>query len=85
MPYHWRRCAERDIDPRNRYVVFQCLPHTLGLPTATWRVLATAHGLRNQAEYEGLLNIDERLVGDLLTAARAVLAALRSGGQAHDR
>lgn len=37
----------------NRHLVFQLLPHTLGLPAATWRVLAKAHELRNVAEYEG--------------------------------
>lgn len=46
----------------NRFVVFQTLPHTLGLPAATWRLLAKCHGMRNQAEYEGLLEVDERLV-----------------------
>lgn len=46
----------------NRFVVFQTLPHTLGLPAATWRLLAKCHGMWNQAEYEGLLEVDERLV-----------------------
>jgi hypothetical protein len=62
----------------NRYVVFQALSHTLGLPVSVWRVLAKAHTLRNQAEYEGLMEADERLVADVVTAARAVLEALRS-------
>lgn len=62
----------------NRYLVFQTLPHTLGLPASTWRVLAKGHELRNLAEYEGLLEVDERLVADLIDAARAVLAALRA-------
>src|SRR3990172_9528527 len=46
----------------NRYVVFQALPHTLGLPTETWRVLAKSHERRNLAEYEGVLDVDERLL-----------------------
>jgi hypothetical protein len=62
----------------NRYVVFQALPHTLGLPAATWRVLAKCHGLRNQAEYEGVLDLDERLVDDLIAAASAVREARRA-------
>jgi hypothetical protein len=41
-------------------------------------VLAKAHELRNLAEYEGLLEVDERLVADLIDAARLVLAALRA-------
>jgi hypothetical protein len=35
-------------------------------------VLAKCHEVRNKAEYEGLLDLDERLVTDLLTACRAV-------------
>ena len=61
----------------NRSVVFQALPHTLGLPASTWRVLAQCHGLRNRAEYEGMLELDERLVSDLIAAARMVRDALR--------
>jgi len=62
----------------NRYLVFQTLPHTLGLPSAVWRVLAKAHERRNLAEYEGILDVDERLVADLIDAAKSVLAALRA-------
>lgn len=53
-----------------RYLVFQTLPHTLGLPAEVWRVLAKAHERRNLAEYEGHLEHDERLLADLLAAAR---------------
>jgi len=60
----------------NRYVVFQVLPHTLGLSAAAWRVLAKCHGVRNRAEYEGSLEVDQRLVSDLIDAASSVLAAL---------
>jgi hypothetical protein len=62
----------------NRYLVFQTLPHTLGIPASIWRVLAKSHERRNLAEYEGLLEVDERLVVDLIEAAKAVLAALRA-------
>jgi hypothetical protein len=60
----------------NRYIIFQLLPHTLRLGPEVWRVLAKCHDVRNKGEYEGQLNIDERLVTDLLTAARAVAAKL---------
>src|SRR6266567_852833 len=53
----------------NRYVVFQALAHTLGLPPETWRVLAKAHERRNLSEYEGVLDVDERLLKDLTAAA----------------
>jgi len=62
----------------SRYVVFQVIPHTLGLPAATWRVLAKCHERRNLAEYEGLVDVDRRLLDDLVTAARKVLDAVRS-------
>jgi len=56
----------------NRYVVFQLLPHTLGLGPEVWRVLAKCHEIRNRAEYEGGLDVDERLVADLISACKAV-------------
>ena len=62
----------------NRYLVFQTLPHTLGLPSSVWRVLAKAHEKRNLAEYEGLLEADERLIEDLVDACEAVLTALNA-------
>lgn len=60
----------------NRYIVFQVLPHTLGLGPEVWRVLDKCHNARNLGEYEGLLDVDERLVKDLITATQAVLDAL---------
>jgi hypothetical protein len=56
----------------HRYIVFQVLPHTLGLGPEVWRVLAKCHDVRNLGEYEGDLNIDDRLVADLLAACQAV-------------
>jgi hypothetical protein len=61
----------------NRYLVFQVLPHTTGLPPAVWRVLAKAHERRNKAEYEGQLEHDDRLLADVLAAARALQGALK--------
>lgn len=60
----------------NRYIVFQVLPHTLGLGPEVWRVLDRCHKLRNQSEYEGELLVDARIVTDLITACDAVAAAL---------
>lgn len=62
---------------QNRQIVFQVLPLTAGVPAAIWRVLAKCHGLRNAAEYEGVLEIDDRLVLALIEAATAVEAAVR--------
>jgi hypothetical protein len=60
----------------NRYIAFQALPHTLGLGPEVWRVLTTCHQRRNALEYEGFLEVDERLVSDLIRAAEAVYKAL---------
>jgi len=54
----------------NRYVVFQVLPHTLGVGSEVWRVLDLCHNRRNLAEYEGHLEIDEQLLQELVTAAK---------------
>jgi hypothetical protein len=50
----------------NRYLVFQCLQHTLQLPNEKWRVLDQAHRKRNLAEYEGDIEVDEQLVDALI-------------------
>jgi hypothetical protein len=59
-----------------RYIVFQVLPHTLGLGPEVWRVLDLAHNRRNRSEYEGDLSLSERLLDDVVAAARKVLAEL---------
>lgn len=60
----------------SRYLVFQALPHTLGLSTAVWRVLAKAHEVRNVAEYEGHFDADMTLLRNLIEAAEAVRTAV---------
>ena len=61
----------------HRYIVFQVLPHTLGLGPEVWRVLDKCHNTRNLGEYEGLLDVDARLVADLITATQAVADAVQ--------
>jgi hypothetical protein len=57
-----------------RYIVFQVLPHTLGLGPEVWRVLSKCHDMRNIGEYEGDLDVDERIVADLIAACRQLAA-----------
>ncbi len=64
----------------NRYLVFQSLEHTIKLPSAQWRVLDQAHGKRNRAEYEGLLDIDSKLLDAMIRIARAIENRLRALG-----
>lgn len=60
----------------SRYIVFQCLKHTLDLPNEQWRILDQAHRKRNLAEYEGHLDVDDALLEALLRTAKAVAERL---------
>lgn len=60
----------------NRFIVFQLLPHTLGLGPEVWRVLSKGHDIRNLGEYEGDMNMDERIVTDLIAACQRVAQKL---------
>lgn len=64
-----RLCGYRS---ENRYQVFQCLTHTLDLPSELWRVLDNAHRKRNLAEYEGVVDVDAALVAAVIRVAREV-------------
>ncbi|MDR2156002.1 MAG: hypothetical protein LBE78_13440 [Burkholderiaceae bacterium] len=64
----------------NRFQVFQCLTHTLGLEAAQWRVLDQAHRKRNLAEYEGDLDVDEALVEALIRVTEAVARSVTALG-----
>ena len=63
--------------PSKRYIVFQVLPQTLGLGPDVWRVLDKCHKMRNQTEYQGALDVDERLVADLIGACRKVTEKIK--------
>lgn len=58
----------------NRYIVFQCLAHTLGWPAARWRVLDAAHRKRNLAEYEGFLEVEESAIAELCALVAELIA-----------
>jgi len=64
-----RRCGYR---ASQRYIVFQLLPHTLGLGPEVWRVLSRCHELRNLAEYEGELQVTEELLEELIAICRLI-------------
>lgn len=49
----------------SRFMVFQCLSHTVNWPAARWRVLDAAHQKRNLAEYEGVLDVEESAIAEL--------------------
>lgn len=56
----------------NRYLVFQCLQETLGLGPEHWRVLALCHERRNVAEYQGHLEVEEKLISDLIRVTKTL-------------
>lgn len=65
----------------NRYQVFQCLHHTLGLEAEQWRVLDQAHRKRNLAEYEGDTDVDEALVQALIRTTQTVAERVAALGR----
>lgn len=58
-----------------RYLVFQCLIHTVDTNKVQVRLLALCHERRNLAEYEGYMDEDEALLGQLIESARVLLDA----------
>jgi len=66
--------------PDKRYMVFQCLPPTLGLGPEVCRVLDKCHEQSNITEYQGNLEIEEQLLIDLIVAAKYVLESVSNLG-----
>jgi hypothetical protein len=64
----------------NRYIVFQALPHTVGIAKEKWRILDRAHNRRNKSEYDGVFDVDVALVEAVIRVAREVEAAVRALG-----
>jgi hypothetical protein len=62
----------------NRYLVFQCLEHTLGCRPQQTRLLDQAHRKRNLAEYEGELDVTMSFVDELIELVTVLLAAAQA-------
>lgn len=60
----------------NRITVFQTLVHTLGTDSADVQIFLRAHNERNLAEYEGRIEIDERLLADLVRCTKTLQTAV---------
>lgn len=65
----------------NRYLVFQCLEHTVNIPSEKWRVLDQAHRKRNLAEYEGDVDVDSALVNSIIRVAREIEESILAFGE----
>ena len=57
-----------------RYMVFQCLPHTLGISRARTKLFSLCRDRRNLAEYQGHLDIDEQLLSEFIIYTRELLS-----------
>jgi len=68
-----RRHGYRSED---RITVFQTLVHTVGTDKADLQIFLKAHNERNLAEYEGRMEIDERLLTDLIRCTKKLAAAV---------
>ena len=62
----------------SRFLVFQCLEHTLQLDKAKWRVLDQCHKARNLAEYEGHLDVNPQLLKELIAISKEILALVKA-------
>lgn len=58
----------------SRFMVFQCLSHTVNWQPARWRVLDAAHRKRNLAEYEGVLDVEESVIKELCILTAELIA-----------
>ena len=61
----------------NRYLVFQALPHTLGIAKEKVRVLDSAHNKRNRSEYDGVFDVDSIMVRSLILVGADIEKAVR--------
>jgi hypothetical protein len=60
----------------NRITVFQTLVHTLDTENADIQILLRAHNERNLAEYEGRVDIGEKLLADLIRCTKKLEKAV---------
>jgi hypothetical protein len=60
----------------NRITVFQTLVHTLGTTAADVQIFLQAHNERNLAEYQGGMEIDEKLLANLIRCTKTIEAAV---------
>jgi len=60
----------------NRFIVFQCLEHTVGFTAEQWRLLDQAHRKRNLAEYEGDLDVTSGFVDELIEQVAVLIGVV---------
>lgn len=64
----------------NRITVFQTMVHTIGLNNTDLQIFLKAHNERNLAAYQGRVDIDEKLLTDLIAATKRLSATVAKLG-----
>jgi hypothetical protein len=62
----------------NRYLVFQCLEHTVGFAPNRWLLLDQTHKKRNLAEYEGDLDVTASFVDEMISLTAELVTAAQA-------
>lgn len=60
----------------NRITVYQTLTHTIAVSSADLQIFLKAHNERNLASYQGRIDIDGKLLADLIAATKRLSAAV---------
>ena len=63
-----------------RYMVFQCLTHTVGLDKAKTRILILCHDKRNLAAYRGRFEVAPQLTEELIEITSGLLTLVEKLG-----
>ena len=64
----------------NRYMVFQCLAHTVAFDKVHTRILSDAHNRRNLAAYEGESEVTNEQVEAMIRAVDALIDLVKALG-----
>lgn len=60
-----------------RYLVFQCLVHTVNLSKGQIRIFSMSHERRNLVEYVGHFETDEQLLAELISGTKELLKLVK--------
>jgi hypothetical protein len=60
----------------NRITVFQTLVHTVGSDNADIQIFLKAHNERNFAEYQGRMEVDKRLLAELIGCTKKLASVV---------
>jgi hypothetical protein len=64
--------------PDKRYIVFQCLVHTVNINKSQIKIFSVCHDRRNLSVYEGHLEVDEPLLEELIANTKELLKTVNA-------